>query len=237
MLELATMNEWWRLNQRYPEYRKPSHAMLKDYGYMKLMDLVDEVQPRRLLEFGHGFNSTLLARCQHTCEVFALDDYQGLPYFPPREDWEQMYDEYIRKPCPNATLVRGLLGGDNDLPSLEPGSFDLIASVSVLEELPREAFMPVISHAARLLAPGGLFAGTFDVMLKWPNSINPMVEAVRAVGLEMTTPAQNRLAADFNELLIESPSTVMLTYQMAEGDARKFNGHWSSAWFIARKPA
>ncbi|MEZ6212436.1 MAG: class I SAM-dependent methyltransferase [Phycisphaerales bacterium] len=237
MLELATMNEWWRLNARYPEFRKPSHAMLKDFGYMKLMDLVDEVGPRRLLEFGHGFNSTLLARCQDRCEVFALDDYQGLPYFPPLEDWEQMYDEYIRKPCPNATLVRGLLGADDPLPQLEPETFDLIVSVSVLEELPREAFDPVVSHAARLLAPGGLFAGTFDVMLKWPNSINPLVQAIRNAGLELETPEPNRLAADFNELLIESPSTVMITYQMAEGDTRKFNGHWSSAWFVARKPA
>lgn len=74
-------------------------------------------------------------------------------------------------------------------------------------------------------------------MLKWPNSINPLVQAIRNAGLELETPEPNRLAADFNELLIESPSTVMITYQMAEGDARKFNGHWSSAWFVARKPA
>ncbi len=235
MLELATMNEWWRLNARYPEFRKPSHAMLKDFGYMKLMDLVDEVRPKRLLEFGHGFNSTLLARCQDRCEVFGLDDYQGLPYFPPLEDWQQMYDEYIRKPCPNATLVRGLLGA-GDIPELPDNAFDLIVSVSVLEELPRDAFVPVVSHAARLLAPGGLFAGTFDVMLKWPNSINPLVDAMNKAGLQLETAAP-RLQADFNELLIESPSTVMITYQMAEGDTRKFNGHWSSAWFIARKPA
>jgi hypothetical protein len=37
-----------------------SHAVLKDYGYMAIMDYLDErPDAYRILEFGHGFNAML----------------------------------------------------------------------------------------------------------------------------------------------------------------------------------
>ncbi len=231
----ATMDDWWRLSARYPEFRKQSHAMLKDFGYMALMELIEEQAPCRFLEFGHGFNSTLLAKFGAACEAHGVDDYQGLPYFPPKHEWEELYENWIRTPCPDAHLHRGLLG-DGDIEGLAANSFDLLVSVSVLEELPPEVLERVVAHSYELLKPGGMFAGSFDVQLKHTDRVDPFVDAIRQAGFEMDRVETPNWESRFNELLIESPSTVMLTYQMAEGDDRVFNGHWSSLWFVIRKP-
>jgi SAM-dependent methyltransferase len=235
MLRFATMDEWWRLTARRPDYRRESHHLLKDYGYLKLIDCVEQTRPSRLLEFGHGFNDTILRRFQDECEVYGIDDYQALPYFPGRAEWEAMYEERLVDPCPRAHLVRGLLG-DGDVPELEEGTFDLIASISVLEELDEEAVARVIGHAERLLAPGGLFVGTFDVPLYAPGHTGRLTRSVDASGLQYVEPPAIESTGDFNALLIESPTVVMLTYQMADGDERTFRGHWGSVWFVLQKP-
>ena len=234
-IELATMDEWRQLSKKYPEFRKESHAMLKDFGYMKLIDLIETQKPKRLLEFGHGFNSTLLARFQNTSETFGIDDHQSLPYFPPKEQWDALYGDLIRTPCPNAHLVRGLLGRGDTL-GLDNASFDMIVSVSVLEELQPDELSNVIADCVDLLAPGGIFAGTFDVQLKHIERINPLLNAFKTHGMTIEKNAIQCPSPDFNSLLVESPSVVMLTYQMAENENRTFNGHWSSVWFMVRKP-
>jgi len=235
MLRYATMDEWWQLTATQPEYRKESHHLLKDYGYLKLIDYIERARPRRLLEFGHGFNDTVLKRFQDECEVYGLDDYQALPYFPKRDEWEAWYRRYIVEPCPRAHLVRGLLGA-GEIPALDEGTFDLICSVSVLEELDEESVRRVIAHAERLLAPGGVLVGTFDVPLYAPGYTGRLTRAVAGSGLRFhETPALED-STDFNALLIESPTVVMLTYQMCDGDDRSFRGHWGSAWFVVEKP-
>ena len=229
------MDEWWRLTAQWPEYRRESQHLLKDFGYLKLIDCVERAQPGRLLEFGHGFNNTILKRFQDRCEVFGLDDFQALPYFPDRDQWEAWYEEHLVGPCPGANLVRGLLGAD-DVPELEDGSFDLICSISVLEELDRETVARVVEHAERLLAPGGVFVGTIDVPLYALGHTERLTRAVDGSGLEFREPPAVETLENFNTLLIENPTVVMLTYQMADGEDRTFRGHWGSAWFVVEKP-
>jgi SAM-dependent methyltransferase len=233
-LSIATMNEWWRLTGRYPDFRRMSHALLKEFGYMRLMDLFDVRKPARALEFGHGFNPTLLQHAQPMCEMHAIDDDMQLPYFPTGQEWEALYDEHIRSACTDCHLHRGLLGGEHDL---EPGAFDLVASVSVLEELDPDDLDRVVADAANLLAPGGLLAGTFDIMLSWPAHIERLRDACGRAGLILPAPEDDFENPDWNALLLESPSCVMTIYQMNQSEPRQFSGHWSAVWFVAEKPA
>lgn len=233
-LELATMDEWWRLTGRYPSFRRHTHALLKEYGYMRLMDLFDTVRPSRALEFGHGFNATLLEHAQSMCEMHALDDDQQLVYFPSGDEWQDLYDKSIAAVCDGCHLHRGLLGsGDH---GLEPGSFDLIASVSVLEELEPSVLGRVVADCADLLAPGGRLTGTFDLMLKYPKLLANLTDACTDAGLVIPEPP-NTDGLDWNATLIECPSVVMCTYQMGQPDNRAYSGHWTACWFVAEKQA
>lgn len=229
------MNEWWRLCTRYPQFKRHTHALLKEYGYMRLMDLFDAAQPKRALEFGHGFNPTLLQHGQAICEMHGIDDDQQLVYFPSGSDWQELYDEHIAPACTSCTLHRGLLGsGDH---SIKPGSMDIIASVSVLEELEPDILDAVVADCASLLAPGGRLAGTFDLMLSQPDRLRRLSESCAKAGLTLPDPPSTD-ELDWNATLLESPSVVMCTYQMGQPDeGRAYSGHWTAAWFVAEKPA
>jgi hypothetical protein len=62
-MKIPSVDEWFRLSLKYPEFHRPSHTVLKDYGYMEIMAYLDtHPEVRRVLEFGHGFNSTLFVR-------------------------------------------------------------------------------------------------------------------------------------------------------------------------------
>ncbi len=234
-LEFATMTEWWRLTGRYPEYRRYSHALLKEYGYMRLMDLFDTVRPKRALEFGHGFNATLLEHGQGMCEMHGIDDDHGLVYFPSGEEWESLYAKSVASVCTGSVLHRGLLGGGNH--DLEEGSFDVIASVSVLEELDPDVLDEVVADCARLLAPGGRLAGTYDLLLSEPTRLCRFTDACEKAGLVIPK-ALTLDDVDWNAALLECPSVVMCTYQMGqEEEGREYDGHWTASWFVAQKAA
>src|SRR5690349_2731131 len=63
MLHIPSVEEWWRLTDKYPEFRQPSNLTLKEYGYMKLFELIEEHRPERVLEYGHGFSGKLFEYC------------------------------------------------------------------------------------------------------------------------------------------------------------------------------
>ncbi|MAY75478.1 MAG: hypothetical protein CMJ31_12345 [Phycisphaerae bacterium] len=233
-LSIATMNDWWALTRRYPEFRLESHSLLKDFGYMQLMGYFDALAPERALEMGHGFNATFLRHAQKRCELHAIDNDQGLVYFPSGEQWNDLYAEHIAAPCREAKLHRGLLGVDGGH-DLEPDSFDMIASVSVLEELDTATLNAVVADAARLLRQGGALVGSFDLILNRPRMLEKLVAACDAAGLDIPRAPGPISAAKWNDVLIESPSVVMLTYQMGQREHRTYSGHWGAAWFVAIK--
>jgi hypothetical protein len=107
---------------------------------MEIFTYLDEhADAMEILEFGHGFNATLFERYDATRRVWGVDNWQGLHYFPSDPlEWEARFEREVRSKAPNCTFVKGLLGSDN-LPELAEGSFDVICSVSVLEEVPSEA--------------------------------------------------------------------------------------------------
>jgi hypothetical protein len=90
---------------------------------MSVMDYLDEHHVDTILEFGHGFKSILVERYGATRQVWDVDDWQGLSYFPSdRDRWERRFDEEVRRKAPTCTFRRGRLGGNNASPSASPAS-------------------------------------------------------------------------------------------------------------------
>jgi hypothetical protein len=63
-----------------------------------------------------------------------------------------MFNDEVRAKSPNCTFRRGLLGRESktDLPE---HYFDVICSVSVLEEVPIQTMRDILGHAAKLVKP------------------------------------------------------------------------------------
>ena len=198
MFAIARMDTWRALTGRLTRFRVESHHLLKGFGSLRLLDAFDTIRPKRLLEFGHGFNPTLLAHAQGRCEAYGVDDHQELPHVPPKEEWERMHQEFMVAPCPDVRFVRGLLGV-HELPELEHGSFDI-------------------------------------VLERWARIMH-LITLCRELGFAATGPVPGRIDPDPASMLMESPSPVMLTYQMGEGEQRRFDGHWTSAYFRTRRAA
>src|SRR4026207_788159 len=74
-IRLATVDDWWRLTRDFPKFRKGSQALLKNYGYMAICEHIQRYKPQAILEFGHGFNFTLLEMFQYDHEVWGIDDF------------------------------------------------------------------------------------------------------------------------------------------------------------------
>ena len=227
------MDDWFSLTLKYRDYHQVSSSLLNDYGYMAVMDYVDTNSPRTILEFGHGFNPTIFQRYGTTREVWGIDDCQGLSYFPGNgEQWETQFDKNVRAKAPTCTYKRGLLGRDCRA-ELPENYFDVICSVSVLEEIPIEAVQDVMCHAARLLKPGGALIGTHDLPIIRPARLEQYVAAHATAGLELQAMIPEIKWP--SHMLLENPTSAMLYYLHSEGDNRKYTGHWTTIWTVAKK--
>jgi SAM-dependent methyltransferase len=236
LLKLPTVDDWYKLSLNFPKYHKASHTLLKDYGYMQIMDYLDGSGAWSILEFGHGFNSALFEHYSARRDMWGVDDFQGLGYFPAsdRAAWEQRFNREIRDKAPECTYRRGLLGRGStaDLPE---GYFDVVCSVSVLEELPLDVLQDVLNHVSRLLKPGGTMVGTHDLLLETENParLGEYAAALTQAGLDFGANSPPMLIG--KRTLLESPSAAMLWYQGHQGQDRGFWGHWSTIWTVAAK--
>jgi SAM-dependent methyltransferase len=235
MLKIPTVDEWFNLSLKYRDFHRVSHTVLKDYGYMAIMDYLDErPDAHRILEFGHGFNATLFERYGRQRDVWGIDDCQGLSYFTADPvEWERRLNDEVRSKSPNCTFRRGLLGGESegDLPQ---NYFDVICSVSVLEEVPIQTVRDILAHAAKLVKPGGVLIGTHDLVIDFPARIGEYAAAHAEAGFDLEHP-HPYIDLGGHRLLLESPTTAMLWYQAHEGEGRKYWGHWTTMWTVAKK--
>lgn len=233
-MRLATVDEWWRLSRDVPKFRNVSNAPLKDYGYLVIMEHIRRYKPERVLEFGHLFNPTLLEAFQHQHEMWGVDDFVSLPYLPEKQTWEDLYHRCITKNCPKARLVRAHLGkaGPGVLPE---NYFDVICSVSVLEELLRGDVETILKHAHRLLRPGGMLLNTIDWRINDQKHVGHIVRAHWACGFDIGVTSAKPPPFDINGLLLENPTAVMRMYQHADGEQRSYRGHWGTFFVRARR--
>lgn len=91
MIFVPTVDHWWQLTREFPQFRKVSNTVLKDFGYMSLLQEIKQQRPKRVLEFGHGFNDTVfhLSANDNDIEIWGIDDFQELHYFPDKKKWEE----------------------------------------------------------------------------------------------------------------------------------------------------
>jgi len=236
LLKLPTVDDWYTLSLRFREYCQVSHTLLKDYGYMQIMDYLDGCEARNILEFGHGFNAALFERYGKNRAMCGVDDFQGLAYLgtPDRNAWEERFEHEVRAKAPGCTYRRGLLGS-NSTAGLPEGYFDIVCSVSVLEELSTDVLTDVLKHVARLLKPEGVMIGTHDLLLETedPRRLREYTSALADAGLDYGAASPTMDIG--RRTLLESPSAAMLWYQGHLGTDRPFWGHWSTIWTVATK--
>ena len=244
MLHIPSVEEWWRLTDKYPQFRQPSNLTLKEYGYMRLFELIEEQRPKRVLEYGHGFSPTLFEYClKHGIEIWGVDDHMDLHYFPPKEVWYENHKRMLRDRFPAAKFILGQLGTRPDtMKELPKSYFDLVCSVSVLEEIGDEGtILSILKHAGTLLKPGGMFANTHDIVFENPRRSKLLVNWLRAAGfdVELTHREAEILNGSsryvpWNRALLENPTQAMLCYNLGDLD-RMFSGHWSTLFSCVTK--
>ena len=236
MIKIPTMDDWFGLTRIYPQFQKVSNTALKDYGYMEVFKYLDDhPEAKNILEFGHGFNLDLFRRYGGTRNLWGADAWQGLHYFPSEDEWKKEMARQISDVSTSCTFRNCLLGVEHaaDLPE---GFFDVVCSVSVLEEMPIEGFSSIIEHAARLLKPGGVLIGTQDFCASsWRKErLHQCSEIQRRSGLAVENPPDPLVIDD--KTLVENPTMAMLVYQDVKlAHEQGYFGHWSTLWSVAKK--
>lgn len=243
MIEFPTVDDWFQLARRYPDYKRVNTAVLKDYGVMRCSQYIEDTfgsrgKSLRLMEFGHGFNPALLARFQNTHEVWGVDRDQKLSYFGSRLDWDARFAREVAPLTGQVRFVRELLSRQTTNSEIPEDYFDCICSVSVLEEVSLDIVADIVGAAFDKLRPGGVLMGTHDVALQTAEQRMPAyIDIQRSAGFEIDPlPVMPPLAPW--RLLLEHGATVILHYQNAQPEAqRRYWGHFGTCFTVARKPA
>jgi SAM-dependent methyltransferase len=147
-----------------------------------------------------------------------------------------MFDREVRSKAPQCAYRRGLLGAGS-IADLPEGYFDVVCSVSVLEELPAEVLGEVLKHVARLLKHDGTMIGTHDLLLETEDPVRLGAYAAALAGAGLDFGADQAPMLIGKRTLLESPSAAMLWYQGHQAKDRTFWGHWSTIWTVATKKA
>lgn len=241
MIEFPSVDDWFLLARTYSAHKKPSFAILKDYGVMRCSQYIEDSFKARgkdvhLLEFGHGFNPEILARFQDKHDVWGLDRDQGLSYFGKGFNWEARFNSDVAPFTQSVRFVRGLLSR-SESGKLPDNFFDCICSVSVLEELELPIVADIVSAAFDKLRPGGVLIGTHDVQFAIAHNRMPAyIEVQRAAGFDIE-PMPMMPQLDPWRTLVENCGSVMVWYQGAQPEeTRRYWGHFGTCFTVARKP-
>lgn len=237
MIVIPTMAQWWELTKLFPSYQYVTDRILKDYGYLAILKYLKTHSPTRILEFGYGFNPTVfeVLEQREDVEVWGVDDYQGLHYFPEKNEWDARHKNELVDRFPRTRFVRGLLGMDSPTRQMLPENyFDFICSVSVLEEVPVSKVQDILAHCRRLLRPGGVMLNTHDICLAQWHRVGAFLKAHRAVGfpLDITPEEESKIVdekqMDLSRVIIQNPAKIMINRKKNRGEDAAYPGHWTT---------
>lgn len=244
MFIIPTMDEYFRLARNDRRRLNVSAKVLKEYGTMKCIEFISELRaekgrPLRILEMGHGFAPDVLVHFQDTDEVWGVDENQGLHYFK-NIDWNARFEREVLAHCPNVKFVRGLVGSQEFPADLPENYFDVILSISILEEVPQELLGVIIPAASKLLATDGWLIGTHDLSGRMlPGRYQAFLEAHDQAGLTIAgavAVSEIEASIDWQQVVLENPLSVMLYYQgHIPEDVRKYWGHFTTMFTAAHK--
>ena len=236
------MDDWFALLRRYETNPRPRGKLLKGYGQMACRAFIEDRfgatgKETRILEMGHGFAPDVMVAFQDKHDVWGVDDDQGKKYFN-HIDWSARYQTHIVSQCPSVTLRRGLVGSAERVADLPEGYFDLIFSISIVEEVPEPVLAAIVAHAARLLKPGGWLIGTHDTRQDMiPERIEKYLRYHRDNGLCIDgAPCADDIFVDWRYAVVEHPDVVMLAYMHNQPfETRKYRGHFTTLFTAAQK--
>jgi SAM-dependent methyltransferase len=114
-----------------------------------------------LLEVGAGEPHVAHILTELGYRVAVIDPYDGSGRGPTEF-------EYYRRKYPNIRIIRDVLS--DRLDTLEPGSFDCIYSISVLEHVHQPALSTLFEGIRRFLKPGGYSLHIIDHVLAGPDA-------------------------------------------------------------------
>jgi hypothetical protein len=211
---------------------------------MRLFELIEERKPKRVLEFGHGFNVSLFEYCEDRgIEIWGVDDHMDLPYFPAKEIWHRNHKEMLRDRFLKANFVLGQLGSNGgSTASIPTGYFDLVCSVSVLEEIGDKAIIvSILEHANMLLKQEGVLANTHDIVFEDPIRPALLIDCLTEAGFdaklierETEILGGSSRYVPWNKALLENPTQAMVCYNVGDVD-RIYSGHWTTLFSSVRK--
>jgi SAM-dependent methyltransferase len=234
MFELARIDHWWDVSRRFPVLRENGRGVLKALGYAHVIQCLPAERPARVLEFGHGWGSPLMDLFAAELELWGLDGHVEVPYWTREEFLARA--AYCRQQHPRVRYVDGLMGaGRNALPE---ASFDVVCSVSVLEELEPPAISEIVADAARLLRPGGLFVNSMDCTTRFTERVEHFFACQEAEGLRFVKPGSSpALDWSIHDVAFEDPCFVMqhyMGYQPDEG--RRWPANFATVLSASRRP-
>lgn len=240
MFEPGQLKHWWPYSQKFDElmYRRANgvrKCVLKCVGYAHVMKLIEERQPKRVLEIGHGPTSPIFDYLQEQdVEIWGIDRFSNT------ETTTQSHYTEFRARYPNARFINAFFGTEEyDIPS---DYFDLVCSVSVIEHVAIPDVGKVFGEIARVLRPGGLSAHSADVFLgdrefKYQN-IRAIYAAHQETGLKWLNPVEKfAIEIDPVNVMFEDARGVMEVYlSHLPPEKRRWPGNYITMLLGAEKP-
>ncbi len=147
--------------------------------------------------------------------------------------WENTFQQTMVPECPSVHFVHELVGDVES--SLPQSHFDLIYSISALEEVSVGELRGILEAAFQLLAPGGYLFGTHDLCFGNIERAEAFVDILQDTGYSIER-QKGIFDVRLSHVLLEHPAVVMLIYQQNHPeDTRSYVGHWGTMFFVAQK--
>jgi 2-polyprenyl-3-methyl-5-hydroxy-6-metoxy-1,4-benzoquinol methylase len=139
--------------------RTPPRAL----EYPWVLEQVDAASTQHVVDLGAGVSVVPLLLSERGHEVVTVDYSSKIVMNIPKEKWNEWgFLDY-------SLLRRNILSINADFSSIElqPSTFDVVYSVSVIEHMPASVRKATLSRAANILVPRGRIVLTLDLQ---PNS-------------------------------------------------------------------
>jgi len=229
VFKVATIGDWWDVTLR-PRYDAllEGGSYLKKIGYLFVIGQIEELRPRRILEFGHA-RSRLFEIFGDQCEMWGVDE--DVPYISEEEIavFRKKHEEQH-----GARFIKGKIGEVEGLPD---NYFDMVCSVSVVEHIPLKKLNDVYREIAGILKPGGWTVGSYDIGYKrWTKQV---FKAHLTAGLEFADPEAKPVFDWHPQVACFEDGRHVLQYYMwkvpVDEKAAKFAGNFTTVLMKARK--